>query len=517
MHRTRTTLTLVATTALLSMASGLYAADAPTYSSDVAAILNQSCVGCHRPGEIAPMSLLSYSEVRPWAKSIARNVEDRLMPPWHADPSHTNFANDRSLEQSEIDTIVRWVHAGAPQGDPADLPEPPSFVEGQWILGEPDLIVEFPEVTIPAGGPDQFHDLIGKVMLDEDKWIKAVEVMPGNRKVVHHVIAISVKGFNVDPVDGWLGAWAAGTDPMVFPETTGRFFPKGSNIIGDMHYHPADTEEVDQTRVGLHFADESEITKELANLWIMNAGFEIPAGAENHEVRSSYTIWQDGKIMGLIPHMHYRGKDFTFTAKYPDGTQEVLLSVPNYDFGWQTNYLVREPIQIPAGTVIETLAHFDNSTNNINNPDPTKNVRFGNESYDEMMIGFVDFVVDEGMRMKPLSEIRRSKIPELAAMHPGHVYAVTASDPEFLAPLYLPREGEGIFFVIYDGSLVKAKVWDIVWDGSQFTATVESPNGDVSLTGKLTADGGIETFLGETAFNGKIWSTESQAATSSGP
>ena len=506
----------VALVALIALAGGLSAAiDQPTYSSDVAPILNQKCVQCHRPGEIAPMALRSYQEVRPWAKSIQRKVESRSMPPWHAEPSEYAFVNDRSLSEAQIETIVRWVDIGAPQGDPADLPAPREFADGGWLLGEPDFIAEFEEVTIPAGGPDQFHDLIAKVMLPEDKWIKAVEVMPGNRKVVHHVITMQFKGFDINPAQGWLGAWAAGTDPMVFPKGTGRLLPAGSNLIGDMHYHPADTEEVDRTRIGLHFAEEGEIQKSLANLWIMNQGFKIPAGASNHEVRSSYTIWQDGKIMGLIPHMHYRGKDFTFTATYPDGRQEVLLSVPRYDFNWQTNYILDEPIEVPAGTVIDCVAHFDNSADNLANPDPTKDITFGPESYDEMMIGFVDFVVNEGMGMKPLSEIRRSKLPVLASQHPGQVYAVTAGDPEFLAPLYLPREGEGIFFAIYDGTLVKARVSEIVWTGAEFTASVESPSGPVPLTGTLGDDGTIETLLGETPFNGAIFDGTTAAATSS--
>jgi len=501
----------------IAFAGGLSAAtlDEPTYTGDVASILKQKCVGCHRPGEIAPMALRTYQEVRPWAKSIQRNVESKTMPPWHADPSVYAFRNDRSLSAAEIDTIVRWVETGAPQGDPSDSPTPPELPDSEWILGEPDFIAEFEAVTIPAGGPDQFHDLVAKVMLPEDKWIVAVEVMPGNRKVLHHVITMQFKGFDINPAEGWLGAWAAGTEPMIFPPGTGRFLPAGSNLIGDMHYHPADTEEVDRTRIGLHFGDKDEVQKELANLWIMNQGFKIPAGASNYEVRSSYTIWQDGKIMGLLPHMHYRGKDFTFTATYPDGRQEVLLSVPRYDFNWQTNYILDEPINVPAGTVIDCVAHFDNSTDNPVNPDPTKDITFGPESYDEMMIGFLDFVVDEGVSMMPLSEIRRSKLPVLASQYPGEVYAVTAGDPEFLAPLYLPREGEGIFFVIYNGTLVKARVSEITWTGDEFAASVESPNGPVPLTGKLGADGAIETQLGETSFNGSIFDGSTAAATSS--
>jgi hypothetical protein len=219
--------------------------------------------------------------------------------------------------------------------------------------------------------------------------------------------------------------------------------------------------------------------------------------------------------MGLIPHMHYRGKDFKFTAFYPDGTQEVLLNVPRYDFAWQTNYLVKEPIEIPAGTLIETVSHYDNSADNLDNPDPTRDVGFGQESYDEMHIGFLDFVVDEGVRLKPLSEIRLTKIPELANDHPGQVYAVTASDPEFLAPLYLTKEGDGVFWVIFNGNLVKATVSEIEWSDNSFTASVAAPRGAVSLTGTLEADGAIQTMLRETPFNGSLYVPGSTVATSS--
>ena len=302
------------------------------------------------------------------------------MPPWHATSESLTFANDRSLDPAERDTILRWVQAGAPAGDLEQAPATPLFPESSWRLGEPDFVATLDEVTVPAGGPDQFHDLVGKVGLPEDKWIKAIEILPGNSKVVHHVIAVAVKGFNVDPQQGWMGAWAAGTDPMVFPEGTGRLLPKGSNIIADMHYHPAETEEKDVTRIGLHFADESEVERALANIWIMNQDFKIPAGTSNHEVRASRTFWQDGRILALIPHMHYRGTDFTFIAHRPDGTSETLMTVPSWDFNWQTVYNLEMPLEITEGTRVECIAHYDNSEANPVNPDPTIDVTFGDES-----------------------------------------------------------------------------------------------------------------------------------------
>ena len=492
---------------------GAAATDAvPSYSKDVAPILNRHCVSCHRPNQIGPMSLLDYREVRPWAKSIGKVAQARSMPPWHADPEFGHFKNDRSIGQDDIDTLVRWAKSGAPEGDPADLPSSPQFPDESWILGEPDFIVELDEVQVPAGETDLFPKLVGKVQLPEDRWITAVEIRPGNRKVVHHVIAIQVKGFDIDPQEGWLGAWGGGTDPMVFPEGTGRLLAKGANIIADMHYHPTDTDEVDRTRIGLHFAD-GELPKELVNIWVNNDSFKIPAGADNHEVRASYTFWQSGKIMGFIPHMHYRGKDFTYTATFPDGRQEVLLSVPRYDFNWQTNYELAEPIWVPAGTRVDTASHYDNSAGNLANPDPTRDITFGLESFDEMHIGFIDFVVDEGVRPKEPQQLRAEKLDELARQHPGQVYGVSAGNPEFVAPLYLPKEGDGVFFVIYNGQLVDSRVYDIQWDGPRFKAQVEGLHGRIgTLTGELGDGGAIETKLGETPFNGALVGSDSAAS-----
>ena len=465
--------------------------DVPTWSSDVAPLLHAKCTQCHAPNQSAPMSLRTYSEARPWAKSIARNVEARTMPPWHAVAGHRAFANDRSLTDVQVDTIVRWAKSGAPAGDLEAAPEPPPIPTGEWKLGEPDLVVTFEEVEIPAEGPDEFRDLIARVALKEDKWITAVEILPSDPTVVHHVITYKMKGFDFDPTEGWIGGWAAGLDPMIFPEDTGRFFPRGSNLIADMHYHPSGKPAKDSTRIGLHFLDK-EPAKELVNVWIMNDNFKIPAHAENHEVRMSKTFWQAGKIVGFTPHMHYRGKDFTYTAKYPDGTEEVLFAVDNYDFNWQTAYELEEPISIPAGTVVECVAHYNNSASNPFNPDPTIDVTFGDESYDEMMIGFLDFVVDEGVR--PLSNfaIRSRMIPELAEQYPGHVYQISGrpeadrDKPDAYAPLHLPKTGDGVFYVIFgDRGLIASKVHSIEWSGKKFSAKVASPYGDLDFVGKL--------------------------------
>ncbi len=469
----------------------------PTYTKDVAPIFNANCVQCHRPGDIGPMSLLSYEEVRPWAKSIRKNVESKTMPPWHADPGVGEFRNDRSLDDQEIATIVRWAKSGAKKGNPADMPPAPAVSSGEWRLGEPDVIVDFKKVKLKAGGPDRFYDLTGKTGLKEDKWIRAIEVKPGNRKVVHHVIIWQGgQGSN-----GWLGAWAAGMEPMVFPEGTGRKLRAGLSLVADMHYHPADTPEVDETQIGLYLADDDEIDKELINLWIQNAGFRIPAGDPDYKARARYTFGQDAYIMAFLPHMHYRGKEFSYTARFPDGRKEKLLQVSNYDFNWQTGYEVQEPIFVPKGTRIECVAVWDNSEDNPVNPDPTRNVTFGDESYDEMMIGFVDYIVAEGRSAQSPGDAIDALAKELHKTSPGDIYrldVIADEDQPFLGAVRLPRDSAtGEWHINLMGSMQKAPVTEIKWNGDHVTAIVKVMGQTFQLDAKLDLEtnamsGGIE-------------------------
>ena len=474
----------------VAYAAGPDVAQKPTYTRDVAPIMNSKCVTCHRPGDIGPMSLRTYDEVRPWAKSIAKYVSERSMPPWHADAGYGPFKNDRSLTETQVATLVRWVEQGARQGRKQDLPPMPEFPKGEWMLGEPDYTFSFDEIEVEGGGPDLFHDFEHKTDFEEDMWVKAIEILPGNRQVVHHVILWQ----GGPSAQGWLDGWAAGNRPTVFPEGTGRVLKKGATIIGDMHYHPTETTETDQTRVGLHFAKAGEIEKEITNLWVMNAEFSIPAGDPNYEARSSYTFPQSGRILTITPHMHYRGKDFSYQLTYPDGRVEDLLKVSNYDFNWQTTYILEEPIAVPAGSRIDCVAHWDNSADNSSNPDPTRTVRFGPESYDEMMIGFVDYIVDEGVRPEPptVSAIT-GKIKELVEKYPGEIFTVNIPSPSGggmqTSALHLPREGEGGWHVDLNGLVGKARIYDIVWIGDTFTCETLIPGQGVSkLEGTLDRD-----------------------------
>jgi len=497
----RLTLIFILVGSGIASANNALIPEKPTFAKDVAPIFYANCTGCHRPGDIAPMSLLTYEEVRPWVKSIQKNVESGKMPPWHADREHGSFANDRSLEPHERDTILKWAKTGAPKGNVDSLPTPPVSNETGWKLGEPDLVVTLGKVKVPAGGEDKFYDLIKGYEIDEDKYVKAVQILPGNRKVVHHVIVYQTDLKSGGP-QGWIGAWAAGTEPMVFPEGTARVLKKGQKLIGDMHYHPVDTPEEDVTRIGLYFAEKESVEKELVNLWILDEDFRIPAGASNHEVKSSYTFDQDARILTLAPHMHYRGKDFTFTATYPDGSEKTLLAVNDYDFNWQTVYTLNEAIPAPAGTRIDCVAHFDNSADNANNPDPTRDVTFGQESYDEMMIGFLDYVVEHGVRPETSGERNTRLLGDWAAEYPGDVYAmklINGDSEKPPVPFYLPKSGTGLTTVVNNGTPMTCIIDEIAWTGNTFTCVVV-----VTPQVKLMVEGSFNVATSELEYVAKV-------------
>ena len=271
---------------------------------------------------------------------------------------------------------------------------------------------------------------------------------------------------------------------MIFPSGTGRLIKKGSTLIADMHYHPTDEPTTDQTKIGLHFYD-NEPDKELVNLWVQNSSFKIPAGAENHEVRSSFTFEQDSVVHALLPHMHYRGKDFTYTARYPDGREEILLQVNDYDFNWQTVYRLAEPLDMPKGSKINCIAHFDNSADNLDNPDPTRDVTFGNESFDEMMIGFVDYTVKDGLRPMDADDQIARHLAELSAEYPASTFEVVVKQGDFTmrTALYLSKEGAGTWYVPVNGVVYKATLSSIQWTDGTFEAKMVAPFGSFVVKG----------------------------------
>jgi hypothetical protein len=393
-----------------ALATAIAAAPA-TFHKDVQPILQQRCQECHRPGEIAPMSLLTYADTRPWAKSIREAVLTHKMPPWLADPKYGHFANDRSLSQLEIDTLVKWVDGGTVEGGPTDAPPPRAWPQG-WAIGTPDAVFEMPKpFPIPAQGTVDYQYIILPTHFSEDKWIQKVEVQPTDHKVVHHAVvyirepgskwlegqpgsvAFSVplsKGFTTSDV---LMVYTPGNSLDQWKPGMAKKIKAGSDLVLQMHYTAHGQAVRDRTRIGIVFAKESPKLAVLT-LQMGNDKFVIPPEDPSYRVSVSGTLPNDALLISLFPHMHLRGKSFEYSIARPNGNLETLLKINVYDFNWQLNYRLSEPRLIPAGTRLLWTAYFDNSPNNARNPDPEAEVRFGEQSWEEMMIGFFDVAVD---------------------------------------------------------------------------------------------------------------------------
>jgi hypothetical protein len=369
-----------------------------TFTKDVAPIFYARCTECHRPTMFAPMSLMTYESARPWAKSIKQKVVARQMPPWGADPAYGTFKNDPRLSQGEIDTITAWVDAGAPKGDDKDLPPAPTFAEG-WSIGQPDDVFAMDEeFQIPATGVIPYRYFRVPTHLTEDKWIQAIEIHPGARAHVHHVLAYTQPAGQPLSPGGALGPTnIGGVTPnkpaLVFEPGVARRLRGNSDLVLQIHYTTNGTEATDRTIVGVIYAKDPP-TKVAAGGMALNPRFVIPANAGNHEVTATLVIVKDTLLTAMTPHMHVRGKDMTYIAHYPDGTSETLLSVPKYDFNWQLTYQLAKPKLIPAGTKMEVIAHYDNSANNKFNPDSSQEVKWGDQTWEEMMIGFWSTISD---------------------------------------------------------------------------------------------------------------------------
>jgi hypothetical protein len=391
---------------------------APTYTKDVAPILQKHCQSCHRPGEAAPFSMLTYEETRPWAGAMKVAVRSKTMPPWYADPQIGHFSNDRSLSQKDIDTIVAWSTAGAPKGDPKDMPGPVNFLEG-WDIPKPDVTFQLPkEFAVPESGMVEYQYAIVPTGFTEDKWVQAVEVRPTVRSVVHHIIAYVrepgsnyFKGqtpgrfFEAPPAktdevvdtsalpSDFLVGYAPGQPAEILPAGEAKLIKAGSDIVFEVHYTPNGKAVMDRTKLGLVFAKEPP-KKRVQTLSASNGTFKIPPGDPNYQVDASFEIRKPLTLASIHPHMHARGKDFEYRVVFPNGETRTILRVPQYNWHWQLWYNLAEPIDLPAGARIDCTAHFDNSANNSENPDPTKTVIWGQQSWDEMMVGFFNLVYD---------------------------------------------------------------------------------------------------------------------------
>jgi peroxiredoxin len=369
-----------------------------SYSGEVAAILENKCQNCHRPGQVAPFSLLTYDDARKHSAMIREVVTERRMPPWHADPQFGHFANDRSLSATDRATLLAWLDQGTPLGDPKAIPAPRKFPEG-WSIGQPDAVFEIPEpYYVPAQGVVSYVYFQVPTNFKEDHWVQAAEAVPGDRSVVHHIIVYVIdpngKGDMRARLSHFCG-YAPGDAPSVFPEGTAKRIPAGATLMFQVHYTPTGKIRTDRSRVGFVFS-KTKPTREAFTLGIANADLLLPANSGNVEVASSKVLPIDVRVLSFMPHMHLRGKDFKYTFTKPGESPQTVLSVPAYDFAWQTYYILKDPIELPKGSVIDCLAHFDNSDSNPYNPDSTKLVRWGEQTFEEMMIGYLDMDVPVG-------------------------------------------------------------------------------------------------------------------------
>jgi hypothetical protein len=381
----------------------------PTYSKDVAPILQKNCQECHRPDQVGPFSLESYDQARKRAADIAAVVEDRKMPPWKASPHFgLPFKDARTLSDRDIATITAWVENDAPQGNPADLPANPKFPD-EWQLGPPDLIVDIgADFEVPASGEDIYRCFVVPSGLVEDKYVSAVEFRPGNRNVVHHILAYvdvsgkarerdaadpgpgySCFGGPGEPIHGGLGGWAPGNLPRHLDEGIGRPLPRKSDIIIQVHYHPRGKPETDRSKLGIYYS-KTPVRQSLHWSVVINPNLELPPGHSNIEVKAAWEVPVDVIAHSVGPHMHLLGRDMQLSVKFPDGKVQDLIKIDDWDFNWQYTYYFEKPLDIPKGSVVNLVSHYDNSDANPRNPNhPPKMVKWGEATTDEMCIGFL--------------------------------------------------------------------------------------------------------------------------------
>ena len=392
-----------------------------TFTNQVSRILNRRCVECHREGEIGPFALSDYHEAAGWADMIAEVVRDGRMPPWHANPEVGKFSNDRSLTEEEKQTLYAWAEAGAPEGNPADLPESPTFVSGWQLPREPDVVIPMSEkpYKVEATGEIPYRYFVVPLPFTEDKWLAAAELQPGNRSVVHHILCfVRPKGSKggIEAARNFLVGYVPGARVEQYPQGMAKRIPAHSELICQMHYTPPGAPEEDISKLGLVFAKPGDITHELATFSAIGdfkiepykADQSFPAGMRESLPTSS--------LLAFSPHMHLRGKAFKYELLKPNGERELLLDVPNYDFNWQTTYMLEEPIQVVSGSKIIGEAVFDNSAKNLNNPDPSKTVGWGEQTDDEMLIGYFHYAVplDEQGKPRPtLLNTRKQRLLEI--------------------------------------------------------------------------------------------------------
>ena len=394
-----------------ALTSALASAPVPTFSRDVAPIIQDRCRGCHRRDQVGPFPLETFEQVRKRGDQVAEVVEERRMPPWKPEPGFgPALAHDRSLPAAEVSVLRRWVAAGMPRGDDRDLPPSRAYPEG-WALGTPDVVLEMPEgFAVPAHGPDIYRCFVIPTNLPADVQVSAVEYRPGNARVVHHTMAMieagrearrkdaaeagpgytSYSGVGVDIV-GDLGGWAAGNEAAHLPDGVGRILPKGADVILQIHYHPSGKAEVDRTRIGLYLS-RKPVRQTLQWVGVSSTAIELPPGVPSKEVRARWTVPVDVDVLSVAPHMHQLGRSMQVTATHPSGRAANLLRVPDWDPSWQGTYSFAKPVRLVRGTIVEVVARYDNTDHGRNPNHPPKLVKFGHEVVDEMCVAYLGVV-----------------------------------------------------------------------------------------------------------------------------
>jgi hypothetical protein len=410
-----------------------FAAPAVTFHKDVEPILEKSCQECHRPGEIAPMALLTYQQSRPWAKAIKAAVLAKKMPPWPANPHYGKFSNDRSLNQQEVDTLIAWADSGAKEGNKADAPQPRTWVQG-WNISSPDAVIQMPHAfDVPAKGEVEYQYIVVPTGFTEDKWIQAVEVRPSNRAVVHHAVV-----YIREPGNKWLAdaepgvpfvptvsndgqrflntqgqgndaltVYTPGMVPDIWQPGVGKQIKAGSDLIFQMHYTVNGKAGGDQTRLGLVFAKEPP-ARRIITMGAINNRFVIPAGDGDFKAEAVVPVLNPMQVVSFFPHMHLRGKAFQYDIIYPTGETQTVLKVDQWDLNWQLSYKLEKPLELQPGTKIKATAWWDNSPNNPANPDPKAQVKWGEQSWEEMLVGCFDVVVDPALTNRNIYSRRSS-------------------------------------------------------------------------------------------------------------
>ena len=387
----------VAAGCLIGRTSAVTSKGSISYCNQIARILQQRCVNCHRKGEIAPFPLTEYEEVVGWANTIREALIHRRMPPWFASPAHGSFTNNNQMSNAERERVYAWIDDGCPRGEDSDLPS--QEVQVGWQISTPDQVVYLsPEpVDVPAQGVIDYRYYTVDPGWVEDKWIRAIEVRPSNRAVVHHIILyFKQPGDNVQAVSrNNLGGYVPGAGVRFYADGVAVLVPANSKLVFQMHYTPNGSPQKDRSYAGFIFAQPNSVQQVADTGAALNSTFAIPPGADDYQVEAQHHFNKNVRLLWLSPHMHLRGKSFRFEARYPDGSREILLDVPHYDFSWQISYRLAEPKPMPSGTVLHCTAHFDNSHNNLANPDPTATVLFGPQTWHEMMIGWFGTVTDK--------------------------------------------------------------------------------------------------------------------------